>query len=348
MRARFLGASSEGRSAESAPADQNDDAAIEKLRAWVPAAPRAGFEQRVREAFLDVEAAGAAEPVNEIAQHRSRQAGPKGLGDREAPRRARAATRDRAPSRFRLVAAGGVLAAAAAVIFFLQRPVDVDAPGIGTTGSGTTELAQSESPSTKEWGSLPSGWELDTSFGDAEAVLASVRIDGQPIASVDDFASQIAQADRVESVGVDLRIRHRDEFVMELASDTTVRLDEWRASADDSSSQDGPRVLFAESGSLRVATGPGFDPASSLIVETPHVRTEVLGTIFGLDIGADYTCVCCKKGAVKTQQLVGGTSAGHVPAGRTWIARAGVESPWQMPLEVSHRAPLDGLEGYWS
>ena len=225
-----------------------------------------------------------------------------------------------------------MLAAAAAVLLMLQRPTE-------PSSTVDTTTARAEGLSYE-----PSGWALDTSLGDEAAILASIRVDGNTVASMEDFDRQIAGANRVESVTTDVRIRYRDEFVMELAADTAVGLDAW----SDSASEGGERVLFAESGSLRMATGPGFDPAFSLAVETPHVRTEVVGTIFGLDIGADYTCVCCLEGTIRTQQLMEGVEASSLSAGRTWVAKAGKESLWQIPLVSTHHAPLLGLEGYWA
>ncbi len=378
LRAKFLGASSASSTSSSSEAPQ--DEAMEKLRGWVPEPPRAEFRAQLREAFLNVEATSVApsteaevdESIPSIARHRSRSAGP-----RSTSGRARTSTRGRSaspapasPNRFRLVAAGGLLAAAAAVLLILQRPDENVAPqanpesdstlvaqagdpqagdpvdGDGVTGNGETSGQGIEGPADAT--TAPSGWELDTSFGDEAALLASIRIDGESVESMGEFQSQIAGAQRIESVGGELRIRHRDEFVMELAADTAVRLDAWGEAVASGADSGTPRVLFAESGSLRVATGPGFDPALSLVVETPHVRTEVVGTVFGLDIGADYTCVCCLEGSVRTQSTIEGTPEGLVPAGRTWVANATEHSRSQIPLVHSHRTPLERLEGYWS
>ena len=297
-----------------------------KLRAWSPEEPSVEFRERLRESFLAVDEISEVEgaPVHQLKPRTS-----------PSHERFAAGSAPGGSGRFRLVAFGGVLAAAAAVMLMLQRP-EVEDPAAGSSPG----VARVETSTV----AAASAWELDTTVGDGEALLASIRLDGNVVASMDEFRSQIATADRVESVGVDLRIRHNDDFVIELGAGASVLLNGWLTEPKDGES----RVLFAESGSVRVATGPGFESIGSMVLETPHVRTEVAGTVFGVDVTERFTCVCCLEGAVHTQQLIGGRAVGDVHAGQTWIAMAGNPSPWRKPIVASHRGPLEELAVYWA
>ena len=309
---------------------------VAKLRAWCAEDPSIEFRERLRESFLavGVSSEGDSTPVHQLKPLTSQTHERAAAGS--APSRLAAGER----GRLRLVAFGGVLAAAAAVVLMLQRPAVGDS-AVGDSAVGSTSgLAGIETNTV----AAASAWELDTTLGGEEALVASVRLDGKPVASMDEFRSRIATADRVESVGADIRIRHNDDFVIELGAGASVLLNGWAEEPEDGEA----RVLFAESGSVRVATGPGFESIGSMILETPHVRTEVAGTVFGVDVTKGFTCVCCLEGAVHTQQLIGGRAVGDVYPGQTWIAMAGSPSPWRKPIIASHRGPLEQLAVYWA
>ena len=185
-----------------------------KLRAWSPEEPSVEFRERLRESFLTVD------EINEVKDAPVHQLKPRTSPSHErfAAGSAPVGSASGGPGRFRLVAFGGVLAAAAAVMLMLQRP-EVEDPAAGSSSA----VARVDTSTV----AAASAWELDTTVGDGEALLASIRLDGNAVASMDEFRSQIATADRVESVGVDLRIRHNDDFVIELGAGASVLLNGW-------------------------------------------------------------------------------------------------------------------------
>ncbi|MEM8711530.1 MAG: hypothetical protein AAGG01_11295 [Planctomycetota bacterium] len=357
LRERFLS----GSLAEAAGAGAHDRA-DERLRAWVPEAPRDSFASELRASFLQAAADSAAATAPSVANAVS-AAGPSVTRHERTSVRSRQSGSPPSParsSRLRLVGAGTLLAAAAAVIVFLQRPSDVVEPGAGEPGAGEPNAGEfvadaaasreAETPGESPIAESAPAWQLDTTFGDTAALLASVRIDGESVASVEEFGARMASAARVESSGFELRLRHREEFVLELAEDTGIRLDAFRPAAESKEAgRSEPSLIRADFGGVRVATGPDFDPSTPLVLETPHVRTEVVGTVFGLDIGEDYTCVCCLEGAVETTSMQAAHPALRVAAEHTSVFMdAKDRPPVRVPMVGDHREPLERLSQYWS
>lgn len=349
-------------------AGASNDATLEQLRAWSPDPPREQFASDLRASFLQGAAASAQEGARfgveqptEVAPTAVRSTRGQGVTRHErAGKRRRVSGSPPSParsSRLRLVGAGTLLAAAAAVIVFLQRPGDVVDPGLDTPAAGgngdavadaSTDTHSELNPGTKAPVESAPAWELDTTFGDPDALLASVRIDGESVASFEEFGARMASAERVESSGFEVRLRHREEFVIELAEDTGIRLDAFRP-ASAAGEAAGSSLIRADFGGIRVATGPDFDPSSPLVVETPHVRTEVIGTVFGLDIGDDYTCVCCLEGEVDTTSMQLAHPALRVAAEHTSVfMEAKDRPPVRVPIVGDHREPLERLSQYWS
>ncbi|QDV06213.1 FecR protein [Planctomycetes bacterium Poly30] len=282
-----------------------------KLEDWTPESPRAEFRARLKDSFL------AVEPTPVVV--------------RRAPRVVH--TR---PTRTRWAAAGVFLAAAAAVLLFLRRgPEPIETVTGDERAVDARSVAAAESP----------GWSLDASSGDEATLLASVLVDGQAVASLADFVARMASAQRVESLDRAIRIRHEDSFVLELAADSVVRMDGWTDAPKAGQAQ----VLYLDLGGVRVATGPGFDAASPLVVETAHVRAEVMGTIFGVDVGSDYSCVCCLEGSVRTTALHGEHPSITIGSERTRVVLQDEQGlPMEAPLVEGHRDPLERLVGYWA
>ncbi len=339
--------------AESIPgpaAGASQDHALDKLRSWNPEPARPEFQETLRASFL---AGAKVEPRQQAGSNARSGRSAHGQPQRR-PRRAAAPAPARG-TRFRWVATGAVLAAAAAVLLFLQRPSDVPG-GPGTVPAPGAQVAQGSGDGERESGGKTSdpkavqeavhgGWELDAEFGVESELLAALRVDGESVESMDDFRSRMASAQRVESVGREVRILHKKEFVLEMASDSVLHIDGWA----DRGKPGGQQKILVESGGLRVATGPDFDRNSPLVVETRDVRTEITGTIFGVDVGADYTCVCCLEGSVATTPLNGvhpDCMVGRESTRVVYTAKA--SEPLELDLVPGHRPPLERLVGYWA
>lgn len=304
------------------PADESElpDAIRAALDAWAPAPPTAAARDAVREAFL------AAGPPFQHASGVPSAAGTR--HDRE--RRSAPAPARRMSTQLRLVVGGGLFAAAAALLILLRGGLE----GAEPSGAGA-EIAQAER----------AGWTLDSGTVDAlgeEALLAAIRVDGEALPSLDDFGIALAGAQRIEVVGASIRMRRGDAYVMELGEGTTVRFE-----MEDPTAPEGSDVLFAASGAVRVATGPGFDPSVPLVVHTPHLRTAVTGTIYGIDVFEQGTCVCCLEGSVEARSHLEGARPFDVPAAATRVLALNEVRPDVHPLEASHADPLRKLQGYW-
>lgn len=145
-----------------------------------------------------------------------------------------------------------------------------------------------------------------------------------------------------------MRIRRGDEYVVELGRGTELRFD----SGDEGTraSRSGRRTLIASAGSVRIATGPTFDPAVPLVVETPHVRASVVGTIFGVDVEDDHTCVCCLEGEVRVTRADSGDAGSSdefvsIETGHAGLAMEDDDGIERLALIESHLQPLRALQG---
>ena len=304
------------------PADESElpDVVRAALDAWTPVPPAAAGRDAVREAFL------AAGPPSRHASGAPSAAAHRHGGERQpAPAPAR-----RMSTQLRLVIGGGLLAAAAAVLILLRGGL-----GGAEPSDARVEIARADG----------AGWALDAGTIDAlgeRALLAAIRVDGEALPSLDDFGIALASAKRIEVGDASIRMRRGDAYVMELGEGTEVRFE-----AEDPTAPEGSDVLFAASGAVRVATGPGFDPSVPLVVHTPHLRTAVTGTIYGIDVYEQGTCVCCLEGSVEARSHLEGALPFDVPAAATRVLALNEVRPDVHPLEASHADPLRKLQGYW-
>lgn len=113
-------------------------------------------------------------------------------------------------------------------------------------------------------------------------------------------------------------------------------------------SETGDLALAAYSQGLRVATGNDFE-GGTLLVSTPHIQVDVVGTIFAVDVYPTGTCVCCNEGKVRLLGL-DGTDAGQFEGqGAHFCPTGGEAGPISMPSE--HAASLESfarqLPGGW-
>lgn len=164
---------------------------------------------------------------------------------------------DRRPRRGRLVLLAAALATAAAVVLtvFLNRP----RPAVWTVLDGTS--------------------------------ATSVVVDGRTLDAADRpaLAAALLSAREVEVRGGALRVRVRDEALLELAAGT--RLSQMQFAAA------GPYQLRTDHGSLAVATTPAFGQRGLRIL-TEDFAVAVTGTRFSVDVDAHGSCVCCLEGTL--------------------------------------------------
>lgn len=218
---------------------------------------------------------------------------------------------ERAPrKRFRLLA-GGIVAAAAAVVAFLF-----------TQGVFT--------PSAR-WHALPGDY-------------AELRIDGEPVAGLSgtELDRRLDGAKRVVTGGGALRMEYDGRFVLELGEESELGLERMPADAD---ARD--LVLVGDKGAFRVATGPAF-AGTELRFATALFDALVTGTVFGIDVLDAGICLCVTEGSVELMTTGGATPEVYaVGEGRRraldWQGRMEEEEPVCVP----HAVPLDELARAW-
>lgn len=365
----------------------------EALESWDAPAPTAEFRDSVRSAFL-----GGAAGQGAADQNVSSASDVDGSEPQDAPthtlrpvtRRDRPSTGRRAPApartssmRLRLLGAGSLVAAAAAVLMMvtgtgpfatsdpsgdpngLPNGLPGGLPGGGTSvadAGGSDSTSDSTSGSTSGPGSQTDSvngseingpivtapqvaWSVDEiAESERDDVLRGLRIDDRSFGTWGDFESALASAETLRVGERPIRLLRGDQFVLGLDPGTVIELD-----ADDltPNADVDQLVLFASAGSVHVATGPGFDSDHPLVLRTPHVRTEVVGTIFGVDIGADYTCVCCLEGEVHTESGCGDHVPRDVLAGSGRVLLADGREQVMSTAPAGHLGPLRELESFW-
>ncbi len=341
-------------------------------------APSSGYRESLRSSFVagslgegagtdGAPLEGAGQPAEPTAM------GPKAQSS-SPPRHEKGSTRRRiAPqparrmsTQLRLLSGVALMAAAAALFLIFGKGESPPSNGTPGTSGGGDHVAQGGPQERPAPGGQRSPWTLDLGGLDESEVLASVLVDGAVMDSIAALEMSLGTAKLIEvgeladrvgdpdqgSLGGGIRIQRMDEYVLDLASGTALELQhkesesELRA-ASGGEIGDARTVLFARSGAVRVATGPGFDRENPLVLRTPHVRTQVMGTIYGVDIGEGYTCVCCLSGSVIADPCQGEFPALTVPRMATRVLLASGERPQASPLHGGHRGPLDALEGYW-
>ncbi|MEO0661139.1 MAG: FecR domain-containing protein, partial [Planctomycetota bacterium] len=304
------------------------------FRAWPAPTASAAARDSIRARFLTAGAAdaergdsvpgerdsGTGHQLRPVAARGPRSTRRHGAGARSraaesnAPGPARAQRR-----RLQLVAGGGILLAAAALLFTVVVPLGRRA---GDDAPTTTTVASA-------------AWTVEpVAAGDAP--MTGLLVDGE---SRGPGTPALDGWRRLEAGPDGLRIRRGEDYVLELGPRSVVEFSEG----------DGAGVVRLSEGELRVATGPAFEPGA-LVLESPHVRAEVTGTILGFDVGEDYTCVCCLEGEVRTEPLLSGADARSIGGGSTRVVAAalGGGHPFDtMPLVPHHAEPLRGLADYW-
>lgn len=283
------------------------------LDEWNPVTPSQALRSNVQAAFLGADGAARRPAATSTPGSRVQRAS---HGRAERRRSSAPAPARRLSTQLRLVVGGTLLAAAAAVVLLLKGGLGSSQP---TWSIDPTQVAQ---------------------LGAAE-VLASLRVDGQRIDSLDELDAALSGARRIET-DMTLRLRQGEEYVMELAEGTALDM-----AFADPTAPEGADVYFAESGSIRVATGPNYDPVEPLILHTAHVRTQVVGTIYGIDVYPGSSCVCCFEGVVATQMKNEDGVDFNVEAQQTRVVKEDLNRALGYPLVVNHRAPLEALDGYW-
>ncbi len=213
-----------------------------------------------------------------------------------APRRA-----ERGPRRGRLVLLAGALATAAAVVLtvFLNRT----RPAVWTVLDGTS--------------------------------ATSVVVDGRALDAADRavLAAALVSAREVEVRGGALRVRVRDEALLELSDGT--RLSQMQLAAV------GPYHLRTDHGSLAVATMPAFGQRGMRIL-TEDFAVSVTGTRFAVDVDEHGSCVCCLSGTLACTPATA-QAPKPVPAGqRCFTARDRSPSDWG-PAHAEHLRPVEQL-----
>lgn len=120
----------------------------------------------------------------------------------------------------------------------------------------------------------------------------TVIVDGRSIEVSDPrrLVDALRSAKTIETLESALRIELRDELVLDL--DPHTRLENVRFPAVS------PYALSAVSGAVHVATTNAFH-GGRLTISTPDLELDCVGTVFGVDLFAEGTCVCCLEGEVK-------------------------------------------------
>ncbi len=182
----------------------------------------------------------------------------------------------------------------------------------------------------------PSPWRVQP----AGFVAAEVTVDAQSLAglSAQEVGRRLVGARHLATGNAPLRVEWGRVLLLELGPNSAVELSGLELSRTD-------LALASERGSLRLATGPDF-PGRQLELRTPDVEVAVVGTVFGIDIEAYGTCVCCAEGEVLTRSLhdraVSGTVGGEAMGFVFSDGRAA-----QFGQGMPHAPALEPLRGYW-
>jgi hypothetical protein len=186
-------------------------------------------------------------------------------------------------------------------------------------------------------GRADSGWTLvDGRSGDV------VYLDDRatPADDAAAIASALAGGARVrtpEDVGLSLRLGEQLAVHVGPASEVALPRPERGL-------RDAPYLLSAEAGHLSVVTGPAF-PGRRLVVRTPELEAEVVGTRFAVDVGEQGTCVCCTQGRVAVRSLSQPDEAGQVSGGSLGFGFPDGSLMTAEMLKDEHVEPLETLAG---
>lgn len=183
------------------------------------------------------------------------------------------------------------------------------------------------------------GWSV---VAEASATkLEGVRIDGAPSADAADVRLRLVRGGVLETGDTALCLVLADELIVEFAPHSRATLPALGAGAD--------VALHVEQGGLHVATGATFRsgaPGRRLTVRTIDVEAEALGTVFGVERGSGFTCICCLEGEVLAHSQVAGVDDGRVLAGRTRLTYSAGRTV-DRDLVPAHGAALSALRAAW-
>lgn len=181
-------------------------------------------------------------------------------------------------------------------------------------------------------------WRVLEATPTGEFMVDSLRFKGSDAALLSD-ALQTAHEIRTFDAG--LRLQLRDDLVLDIAPGTQL--------SQMSFPPAGAYTIYANAGALHVCTGPTFS-GNRLRILTDNMESTVIGTIFGVDVLENGTCVCCIEGTVRCDPRDGG-GAKSVEAGAMCFAyNDGKKSAWGQAHEP-HTRPLQELRAeaakYW-
>ncbi len=141
-------------------------------------------------------------------------------------------------------------------------------------------------------------------------------------------------AHEIETKDQGLRLQLLDQLVLEIGPHTHVSQMRFPSA--------GAYSLHADSGSVRVGTGPGFP--GGLRITTDDMVTDVTGTFYAVDVDPKKgTCLCCLHGTVMCDAR---DKSGAHPVGadkRGFTFHDGKPPEWTAAFD-GHLAPLRDLE----
>jgi hypothetical protein len=174
-------------------------------------------------------------------------------------------------------------------------------------------------------------WRVAGTDGSGEYVIDGRRVHSSDAARLLDL---IQTAHEIETFDVGLRLQLADDLLLELAPKT--RVSQMRFPPAQTYS------IFANAGSVRIATGPGFS-GNKLRVMSDDMETAVIGTTFGLDVLAGGSCLCCVDGTVKCDPRDGGGMK-PIEAGKMCFAPHAGKKPHWGTIVAEHSEPLERLK----
>lgn len=148
----------------------------------------------------------------------------------------------------------------------------------------------------------------------------------------------VQTAHEIETMESGLRLQLNDDLVLELGPKTRVSSLSFPAAHMYS--------IYANTGSLRITTGPTFD-GNRLRVLTDDIETAVVGTTFAVDVESKGTCLCCLSGVVKCDAR-DGRGMQPTEAGKMCFAHHSGQKPIWGDAVSKHTAPLVTLQSFAS
>jgi len=171
-----------------------------------------------------------------------------------------------------------------------------------------------------------------------------LRVNGELVArrvGPAELQRRLASAETIRTGSQPVRVRLGDAVLIEMEAESELDLTRARLA-----SQAGPLILEGKAGRFRVATGPAFaGTVGKLSFHAPFARIEVTGTVFGVDIEAAGTCVCCTQGSVVVNCPLGLWGPHEVGCDKSGLAGdGGFENLTRMDPE--HERGLRRLQTY--